>query len=394
MLPRRGARRRGRGGRGRGAGRVQPEVQPVAQATNSIALVTHANLAAMEQRKYNPKTFDGSLEDPIKAQMWLSSVETIFHNMKCPDNQKVQCTVFMLTDKDTAWWETVERMLGGDVSRIIWEQFKESFYEKFFSASVNTMQEFDMLARFALDVIRDEAARTEKFVRVLMLDIQGLVRAFRLATLAEALRMAVDISLQERINAAKLVGKGSTSEQKRKGKLPKRSPHVPPGGSVSRGIKLEFLEFTLSLECGLCLLCLAWSVVYVFAVSFIYRAAYSAGTVSYGMTPRCVSFRSTRLICVFFGSTRLIRGSDGTTRLICGSDGTTRLIYRYDETTRLICVSLTRLLCCMVKVMYEADRQGARRMREGHRGMSSFIASTHRFCCFLFENFKFKFWLE
>ena len=50
MPPRRGARRGGRGGRGRGAGRVQPEVQPVVQAPDPAAPVTHADLAAMEQR--------------------------------------------------------------------------------------------------------------------------------------------------------------------------------------------------------------------------------------------------------------------------------------------------------------------------------------------------------
>ncbi|KAA0034778.1 gag protease polyprotein [Cucumis melo var. makuwa] len=143
MPPRRGARRGGRGGRGRGAGRVQPEVQPVAQAPDPAAPVTHADLAAMEQRfrdmimqmreqqkpasptpapaparvpapapapvpvapqfvpdqlsaeakhlrdfrKYNPTTFDGSLEDPTRAQMWLSSLETIFRYMKCPEDR-------------------------------------------------------------------------------------------------------------------------------------------------------------------------------------------------------------------------------------------------------------------------------------------------------------------
>ncbi|KAA0055992.1 gag-protease polyprotein [Cucumis melo var. makuwa] len=46
----RGAREGGR--EGRGAGRTQPEEQPV-----------------VGFRKYNPKTFDGSLEDPTKAQM-------------------------------------------------------------------------------------------------------------------------------------------------------------------------------------------------------------------------------------------------------------------------------------------------------------------------------------
>ncbi|KAA0062433.1 gag protease polyprotein [Cucumis melo var. makuwa] len=161
MPPRRGARRGGREGRGRGAGRVQLEVQPVAQATNPAVPVTHADLAAMEQRfrdlimqmreqqqpapptpvpvpvvldqlsveakhlrdfrKYNPTTFDRSLEDPTRAQIWLSYLETIFRYMKCPEDQKVQCAVFMLTDRGTAWWETIERMLGGDVGQITWQ---------------------------------------------------------------------------------------------------------------------------------------------------------------------------------------------------------------------------------------------------------------------------------
>ncbi|KAL0549222.1 hypothetical protein IC582_013703 [Cucumis melo] len=78
--------------------------------------------------------------------------------MKCPEDQKVQCAVFMLTDRGTAWWETTERMLGGD----------------------------------------------------------GLVRAFRPATHPDALRLAVDLSLQERANSSKTAGRGSTSGQKRK----------------------------------------------------------------------------------------------------------------------------------------------------------------------------------
>ena len=312
MPPRRGARRGGRGGRGRGAGRVQPEVQPVAQAPDPAAPVTHADLAAMEQRfrdmimqmreqqkpasptpapapapapapvpapapapvpvapqfvpdqlsaeakhlrdfrKYNPTTFDGSLEDPTRAQMWLSSLETIFRYMKCPEDQKVQCAVFMLTDRGTAWWETTERMLGGDVSQITWQQFKESFYAKFFSASLRDAKrqeflnleqgdmtveqydaEFDMLSRFAPEMIATEAARADKFVRGLRLDIQGLVRAFRPATHADALRLAVDLSLQERANSSKTAGRGSTSGQKRKAEqqpVPVPQRNFRPGG--------------------------------------------------------------------------------------------------------------------------------------------------------------------
>ncbi|KAL0536475.1 hypothetical protein IC582_025424 [Cucumis melo] len=165
--------------------------------------------------------------------MWLSSLETIFRYMKCPEDQKVQCAVFMLTDRGTAWWETTERMLGGDVSQITWQQFKESFYAKFFSASLRDAKrqeflnleqgdmtveqydaEFEMLSRFAPEMIATEAARADKFVRGLRLDIQGLVRAFRPATHADALRLAVDLSLQERANSSKTAGRGEAARGK------------------------------------------------------------------------------------------------------------------------------------------------------------------------------------
>ncbi|KAL0551923.1 hypothetical protein IC582_011016 [Cucumis melo] len=188
--------------------------------------------------------------------MWLSSLETIFRYMKCPVDQKVQCAVFMLTDRGTAWWETTERMLGGDVSQITWQQFKESFYAKFFSASLRDAKrqeflnleqgdmtveqydaEFDMLSRFAPEMIATEAARADKFVRGLRLDIQGLVRAFRPATHADALRLAVDLSLQERANSSKTAGRGSTSGQKRKAEqqpVPVPQQNFRSGGEFRR----------------------------------------------------------------------------------------------------------------------------------------------------------------
>ncbi|KAA0042391.1 ty3-gypsy retrotransposon protein [Cucumis melo var. makuwa] len=175
------------------------------------------------------------MDNPTKAQMWLTSIDTIFRYMKCPKDKKVQCAVFFLEDRGTAWWETAERMLGGDVSKITWEQFKENFYAKFFSANVKHAKlqeflnleqgdmtveqydvEFDMLSHFAPDVVKDEAARTEKFVRGLRLDLQGIVRALRPATHADALRIALDLSLHERADSSKAVDRGSALEQKRK----------------------------------------------------------------------------------------------------------------------------------------------------------------------------------
>ncbi|KAA0046013.1 gag-protease polyprotein [Cucumis melo var. makuwa] len=143
-------------------------------------------------RKYNPKTFDGSMDNPTKAQMWLTSIETIFRYMKCPDNQKVQCAVFFLEDRGTAWWETAERMLGGDHA-------KQQEFLNLEQGDMTVEQydvEFDMLSRFVPDV--------------------GFVRALRPATHANALRIALDLSLHERADSSKAAGRGSALGQKRK----------------------------------------------------------------------------------------------------------------------------------------------------------------------------------
>ncbi|KAA0066509.1 gag-protease polyprotein [Cucumis melo var. makuwa] len=157
--------------------------------------------------------------NPTKAQMWLTSIEKIFRYMKCPEDQKVQCVVFFLEDRGTAWWETAERMLGEDVSKITWEKFKESFYAKFFSASVKYAKqqeflnleqgdmtveqydaEFDMLSYFALDVVKDEEARTE--------------------------------NLHERADSSKAAGRGSALGQKMKVEL---QPNLTPQRNLRSG---------------------------------------------------------------------------------------------------------------------------------------------------------------
>ncbi|KAL4018261.1 hypothetical protein IC575_021851 [Cucumis melo] len=92
--------------------------------------------------------------------------------------------------------------------------------------------EFDMLSRFAPDMVRDEAARTEKFVRGLRLDLQGIVRALRPATHANALRIALDLSLPERADSSKAAGRGSALGQKRKVET---QPDVAPQRTLRSG---------------------------------------------------------------------------------------------------------------------------------------------------------------
>ncbi|KAA0056289.1 pol protein [Cucumis melo var. makuwa] len=92
--------------------------------------------------------------------------------------------------------------------------------------------EFDMLSRFALEVIRDEAARTEKLVR--------------------------GLSLQERVNLSKLVGKRSSSGHKRKAEqqpitVPQRN--LRSGGDLHHFQQKPFEATEAAREKPLCTTC-------------------------------------------------------------------------------------------------------------------------------------------
>ncbi|KAA0062249.1 ty3-gypsy retrotransposon protein [Cucumis melo var. makuwa] len=67
---------------------------------------------------------------------------------------------------------------------------------------------FDMVSHFAPDVVWNEAAKIDKFVSSLRLDLHGFVQAFRPTTYADSLCLAVDISLHERADPSKAAGRG------------------------------------------------------------------------------------------------------------------------------------------------------------------------------------------
>ncbi|XP_050937768.1 uncharacterized protein LOC127148317 [Cucumis melo] len=123
MPPRRCARR-GSGRGGRGAGRIQPKEQPAVQAANPTAPVTQIDLAAMEQR----------YQDMLQAAL------APFH--------AVQQALTASPPTPYAKQQEFLNLEEGDMTVELYNA------------------EFDMLSRFASDVVEDEKARTEKFVRV------------------------------------------------------------------------------------------------------------------------------------------------------------------------------------------------------------------------------------
>lgn len=84
-------------------------------------------------RKLGPTEFHGD-SDPAVAEEWISSLEVIFEFMNIEDTEKVRCAIFMLKKDARKWWEAAKQ--GKDLSTMTWEQFKDVFYEKYFTADV------------------------------------------------------------------------------------------------------------------------------------------------------------------------------------------------------------------------------------------------------------------
>ncbi|KAG6492134.1 hypothetical protein ZIOFF_047084 [Zingiber officinale] len=86
-------------------------------------------------RELGPTEFKGTT-DPIAAEGWIRSLETIFDFMQLTDADKVRCTIFMLQDDARVWWEGAR--LTVDLATLTWTDFKEVFYGKYFTVDNRT----------------------------------------------------------------------------------------------------------------------------------------------------------------------------------------------------------------------------------------------------------------
>ncbi|KAA0062257.1 RNA-directed DNA polymerase-like protein [Cucumis melo var. makuwa] len=156
----RGTRRGGRKGRraGHSSAPTQTPVEP--QIVQNQLSAKHLS----DFRKYNPKMFDVSMDDPTKP--------------------------------------ICEAQPGGRLERECWVQ-DDMTVERYDA-------KFDMVSNFAPHVVRNEATKTDKFVSSLRLDLYGFVRAFWSTIYTDSLCLAVDISLHERADPSKAAERRST----------------------------------------------------------------------------------------------------------------------------------------------------------------------------------------
>ena len=85
-------------------------------------------------KRLGPPYFSGT-SDPTEVEAWILKIEKFFEVIDCSEEQKASYAAFMLDKEAYHWWSMTKRHLE-DQGLIMWKQFREAFYEKYFPDSV------------------------------------------------------------------------------------------------------------------------------------------------------------------------------------------------------------------------------------------------------------------
>ena len=72
----------------------------------------------------------------MEAEAWIFKIEKFFDVIDCFEEQKASYAAFILDKEANHWWRMTKRLLK-DQGPIVWRQFKEAFYKKYFLDSVD-----------------------------------------------------------------------------------------------------------------------------------------------------------------------------------------------------------------------------------------------------------------
>ena len=92
--------------------------------------------------KMKPPLFEGST-NPLDAEEWLSTMETILDFMELKDDEKIICAAYVLRKEARYWWDAVKSRR--DVQEMSWVDFIYEFNKKFFNPTALSAQQIEFL---------------------------------------------------------------------------------------------------------------------------------------------------------------------------------------------------------------------------------------------------------
>jgi len=94
--------------------------------------------------KHNPPKFNGG-GNPDKADQWMSDIERFFEATQCPEERKLSCVVYILTEDAEFWWKGMKQMMEGRGENVTWESVKVIFLKEYFPNNVRNAKEIEFM---------------------------------------------------------------------------------------------------------------------------------------------------------------------------------------------------------------------------------------------------------
>ncbi|XP_073120567.1 uncharacterized protein [Henckelia pumila] len=168
---------------------------------------SHEEDVAERFKKQEPKEFKGTT-DPLVAEEWIRSLETIFAYMGVTDADRVRCAIYMLNEDATLWWEGA--VIGVNLTTLTWENFRTMFFQKYYTAEergrlikefmslrqgdksvAEYVKQFERGCHFAPLIANDEQERLRHFTDGLRPDIKHDVFMADVANYSAAVKRAL-----------------------------------------------------------------------------------------------------------------------------------------------------------------------------------------------------------
>ncbi|XP_052732489.1 uncharacterized protein LOC128196275 [Vigna angularis] len=94
--------------------------------------------------QHHPAKFDGKCS-PDEVDQWLRDMERVYNAKRCPDENRLSYTEYMLTGEASHWWSSARMILEGARTPITWDLFKRKFYREYFPDTLRYAKEVEFL---------------------------------------------------------------------------------------------------------------------------------------------------------------------------------------------------------------------------------------------------------
>lgn len=227
----------------------QSQVQPdpitdrVVAAIASLLPNTDRDNSIERAMKLGAKFFMGT-SNPVDAELWMKTLESIFDVMECSEEKKLRLAVFLLKGGAGDWWASF-RGRYPDPSAITWTIFRDAFFETYYPPFYRDARQneflrlvqgsmsvaeyhvrFVELSKYASALIAEERDRCRRFEQGLRADIRPMVTAHghhNFGLLVEA-ALRVEAAIREGGNqGAQMTFRGGNSQTGPSGERSKKN---------------------------------------------------------------------------------------------------------------------------------------------------------------------------